>query len=76
MQIDILKNGRAVPNKIEAVEAMKVEGYRLKDGCEAFGFSRSLYYSALKVKTVEWEPSRKDKDLWEKIKAIKAEHPF
>ncbi len=57
---------------------LKESGYTVKDACRALRISRSSYYSARGVRVIEWTPSVvcRDEGLLEKIKEIKAEHPF
>jgi len=57
---------------------LKGSGYTVKDACEALGVSRSGYYSSLRVKPVEETRDEvvKDRELLEKIQAVKAQHPF
>ncbi len=59
------------------MERLRKEGYKVKDACEVLGISRSGYYSFSRVVTVEWKPGpMRDEELIERLKAIKAEHPF
>jgi len=52
------------------------EGYSVKDSCKALGVSRSSYYSFKKHKKKEKSQKVSDVLVLEKIKSIKAEHPF
>jgi len=59
------------------VRQLKDEGYTVKDACEALGMSRSRYYAALCGDCVKTEDRKKrDKEILEKIRQIKADHPF
>ncbi|GCD80711.1 transposase InsO family protein [Schleiferia thermophila] len=55
---------------------LKGSGYTTKAACEALGISRSSYYSVRKVRVSEWSGGCKEDELLERIKEIKAEHPF
>jgi len=60
------------------VKMLKESGYRVKDACEAVGISRSGYYSTVKGKLPQGEKKGDvwDEGLLEKMKVLKAEHPF
>jgi transposase InsO family protein len=59
------------------VELLKQNGYTVKDACEAPGFSRSSHYVSKQPKEAkECHLALRDTALIERIKAIKAEHPF
>lgn len=60
------------------MRVLKESGYTVKDACAALGVSRSGYYSSLRVKRVVGAKGKvgKDRELLEKIQAIKTEHPF
>ena len=59
------------------MESLKLSGYTVKDAGEALGFSRSSYYVSNQPKeTKECHLALRDSELVERIKAIKAEHPF
>ena len=59
------------------MERLKQIGYTVKDGCSALGISRSGYYTAKQPEDkLETISELKDKELLEKIKALKLEHPF
>ncbi len=57
---------------------LRESGYTVKDACKALGISRSGYYASLRDKRVQRcdEGEIRDGDLLERIKAIKAGHPF
>ena len=56
---------------------LKESGFTVKDACAALGISRSGYYSFLRGGFKEFrEDSFKDGGLLERIKALKADHPF
>ncbi len=63
---------------MKAVEALKLEGYTIRDACAALGFSRSAYYAAnsSKKRSSTGVSKMKDTELLVRIKEIKAEHPF
>jgi len=63
---------------------LKESGYTVKGACEALGISRSSYYVSLK-ELERLDPENGDRDkvqevrderLLERIKSIKASHPF
>ena len=59
------------------MESLKQNGYTVKDACEALGFSRSSYYLSKQPQaTKEYHLALRDTELIERIKAIKADHPF
>jgi hypothetical protein len=90
IQIEILKkNGRAIYDKVEAVNSLKGAGYSVKAACEALGVPRSSYYASLQRNptpegTEEHENTIGNDGsagndrlrLLEEIKAIKVNHPF
>jgi putative transposase len=56
---------------------LQESGYTIKDACQALGISRSSYYASGKPhKLCRTEPGLRDASLVERIKAIKAAHPF
>jgi len=59
-----------------AVETLKQSGYTITDACQTLGFSRSGYYASQTLKQVPGEKGIKDMALFEKIQAIKTEHPY
>jgi transposase InsO family protein len=60
-----------------AVKTLKQNGYTINDACQSLGISRSGYYALQNPKAVDKTiVGLKDKVLIEKIRAIKAEHPF
>ena len=59
------------------MESLKLNGYTVKDACEALGFSRSSYYVSKQPKAAkEYHLSLRDTELIERIKAIKAEQLY
>ncbi|MEM4235375.1 MAG: transposase [Candidatus Methanomethylicaceae archaeon] len=77
IQIEILKNRGAIHDKVVTVNMFRESGYRVKDIYNALGISISGYYSSSKSR--QRNSSDKeiiDKVLLDRIKAIKAEHPF
>jgi len=59
------------------VAALKESGYTVKEACAALGISRSGYYSFLRAGFKgSGDNSFRDRDLLERIKALKADHPF
>lgn len=62
---------------MSAVESLKQAGYTVVAACQALDLSRSGYYASKKPKSAKEDiGALKDMELFEKIKAIKAEHPF
>lgn len=56
---------------------MRGMGYAVKDACEVLGISRSGYYAwATSREEAEVVLEPRDQELLERIKGIKAEHPF
>jgi len=56
---------------------LKAQGYSVTDACRALGISRSGYYYGVRGKVARDKgPGLKDMDLLERIRRIKAEHPF
>jgi len=56
---------------------LKAQGYSVTDACRALGISRSGYYYGVRGKVARVKgPGLKDMDLLERIRRIKAEHPF
>jgi len=57
---------------------IKESGYRVKDACEAVGISRSGYYSSVKGNLVQGEKKGDvgEGAVLEKMKVLKADHPF
>jgi putative transposase len=47
-----------------------------RDACRALDISRSGYYAPNFKKEAEMVPEARDQDLLERIKEIKASHPF
>lgn len=59
------------------MESLKQNGYSIKDACEALGFSRSSFYRSIRPnETKEPHLTLRDTELIERIKTIKADHPF
>ncbi len=44
IEIEVLKNGRTVSEKINAVKELKEKRGSVKESCELLGISRSSYY--------------------------------
>ena len=56
---------------------LKAQGYSVTDACRALGILRSGYYYGVRGKVARDNgPGLKDMDLLERIRRIKAEHPF
>lgn len=56
---------------------LKESGYTVKDACNTLGISRSWYYSVINGKAVEVRVlESRDEGLLERIKGIRALHPF
>jgi len=55
---------------------LKGSGYTITDACEALGISRSGYSLRERLVQDQKEEDVRDEALLEKIKALKADHPF
>lgn len=55
---------------------LRESGYTIRDACEALGISRSGYYYSLKRKAQDQREEIREDGILEKIKDLKADHPF
>lgn len=76
-QIEILKNGRAVRERMEADDALRRLRYRVQEMCCSVRISRGEYYQVRRrrEKAVSLDDQR-DMDKSERIKAIRGENQF
>lgn len=61
---------------MELVKEFKQEGYSIKDSCKMANLSRSYYYKKTNIICLNEKEKPKDEEIINKIKELKALHPF